>query len=250
MTTKKNRSLSKLAFNNQIEFQKRSNVLLIRKLFEEHVNQDDLSFYADFFSKDVLIHGPASNQKIRGLEETRQIDTSYIQAYPGKRFTIEEIFGYGDRVIVRWICRGKHKGKYKGINPKNPLFAIAGLSIYRILKGKIVEVWQYWDRLGLLEQIGEISLQTDPVEPGYYLGLLKSLGMEQYIEKAPILSHRERQCLRCLLDGKTAKETAAIYKLSPRTVESHFEKIKQKLKCTNKRDLFSIAQALEKLNLL
>lgn len=67
---------------------------------------------------------------------------------------------------------------------------------------------------------------------------------------APILSLRERQCLRCLLDGKTAKETAAIYKLSYRTVESHFEKIKQKLKCTYKRDLFSLAQVLEKLDLL
>lgn len=74
--------------------------------------------------------------------------------------------------------------------------------------------------------------------------------MEQYIEKVPLLSSRERQCLRCLLEGKTAKETALIYKLSPRTIESYFEKIKQKLKCTNKRDLFSLAQALEKLDLL
>ena len=101
-----------------------------------------------------------------------------------------------------------------------------------------------------MEQIGEVFLQTDPVQPGYYLGLLKSLGMEQYLEQAPILSQRERQCLRSLLDGKTAKETAVIYKLSSRTIESHYEKIKQKLKCTNKRDLFSVAQMLEKLDLL
>ncbi len=207
-------------------------------------------FMQIFFSKDVIIHGPASNQKIRGLKAARQIDSSYIEAYPGKIFSIEEIFGSGDRVFVRWICRGKHREKYKGISPKNPHFSIAGLSIYRISNGKITEVWQYWDRLGILEQIGEVSLQTELVEPGYYLGLLKSLGMEHYIEKAPILSQRERQCLRCLLEGKTAKETAAIFKLSSRTIESHFEKIKQKLKCTNKRDLFSIAQVLEKLDLL
>lgn len=118
--------------------------------------------------------------KISGLAETKKIDSSYIEAYPGKKFIIEEIFGYEDRVMIRWVCHGKHKGKYKGIHPKNPEFAIKGLSIYRIVKGKISEVWQYWDRLGLLEQIGEVFLQTDPVEPGYYLGLLKSLGMEQY----------------------------------------------------------------------
>lgn len=226
------------------------NILLIQRFFEEQANQDDLSLYEEFFSKNIVLHGPASNQKIRGLAELRKIDSSYIQAYPKKKISIEEIFGYADRVIVRWVCQGKHKEKYKGISPKNPHFAIAGLSIYRITKGKIVEIWQYWDRLGLLEQIGEVSLHTDPVEPGYYLGLLKSLGMEKYLDQAPLLSQRERQCLRCLLDGKTAKETAAIYKISHRTVESHFEKIKQKLKGATKRDLFSIAQALEKLDLL
>lgn len=226
------------------------NIHIIRRLFDEQVNRDDLSHYEEFFSKNVILHGPASNQKIHGLAELRKIDASYAHAYPEKKFSIEEILGYGDRVMVRWVCRGKHKGKFKGIHPKNPHFTIAGFSIYRITKGKIVEIWQHWDRLGLLEQIGEVTLHTDPVEPGYYLGLLKSLGMEQYLEQVPILSHRERQCLRCLLDGKTAKETAAIYKLSPRTVESHFEKIKTKLKCTNKRDLFSIAQTLDKLDLL
>lgn len=227
-----------------------NNVLLIRRFFEEFVNKDDLSRYGDFFSEDVIIHGPASNQKIRGLKKVKQIDSSYVEAYPGKIFLIEEIFGCDDRVFVRWICRGKHREKYKGINPKNPDFSIAGLSIYRMSEGKIIEVWQYWDRLGILEQIGEVSLKTEFIEPGYYLGLLKSLGMEHHVEKAPHLSQRERQCLRCLLDGKTAKETAIIYKLSARTVESHFEKIKQKLKCTNKRDLFFIAQVLEKLDLL
>ena len=226
------------------------NVLLIRRFFEEQVNQDDLSRYEEFISKNVLIHGPASNQKIRGLAAVREIDSSYVEAYPKKKFSIKEIFGYGDRVMVRWVCRGKHKGTYKGIRPKNSQFAIMGLSIYRVAKGKIVEIWQYWDRLGILEQVGEVSLHTAHIEPGYYLGLLKSLGMDQYLEQAPILSQRERQCLRCLLEGKTAKETAAIYNLSPRTVESHFEKIKQKLKCTSKRDLFSAAQALEKLDLL
>ena len=74
--------------------------------------------------------------------------------------------------------------------------------------------------------------------------------MEKHLEQVHLLSQRERECLRCLLEGKTAKETAAIYKLSPRTVESHFEKIKKKLQASNKRDLFDAARILEKLDLL
>jgi len=227
-----------------------NNILFIRKLFEDQANKDNVSSYADFFSKDVIIHGPASHQKTHGLEEAVCLDSFYIQTYPGKTFSIEEIFEYEDRVFVRWVCHGKHRNKYKGINPKNSHFMITGLSIYRVSKEKIREVWQYWDRLAILEQLGDVSLQTDLVKPGYYLNLLRSLGMEKYTEKALPLSYRERQCLRCLIDGKTAKETAALYKLSARTIESHFEKIKQKLNCRNKRELFSLAQVLEKLNLL
>lgn len=180
----------------------------------------------------------------------QKIDRSYIRAYPLKKFTIEEIFLVHDRVFVRWICEGKRQEKYKGIRSKKSAFAIMGLSIYRISKGKIAEIWQYWDRLGLLEQIGEVSARNDTVEPGYYLELLKSLGMEKYLDQAPFLTERERQCLHCLLEGKTAKETAVIYKLSSRTVESYFENIKKKLKCPNKRDLFEAAKILEKLELL
>ena len=226
------------------------NISFVRQFIEEQANQDDTSRYEEFIAPDVLIHGPASGQKIKGLKETRKIDTSYIQAYPQKQFIIEEILSHDDKVFVRWNCKGKHKGKYKGISPRNPEFSIAGHSIYRIHKGKIVEIWQHWDRLGLLEQIGEISVHTDPVEPGYYYDLLKSLGMEKYLEHVHLLTRRERECLRCLLKGKTAKETAAIYKLSPRTVESHFANIKKKLKSANKRDLFDTAQVLEKLDLL
>lgn len=226
------------------------NIQLIRQFFEEQINRDDLSRYEEFVSKHVIIHGPASGQEIHGLPEAKKIDASYIKAYPRKTFSIEEIFESESRVMIRWICRGKHRGKYKGIAPKNPHFSIAGFTIYRIDKGKIVEIWQHWDRLGLLEQIGEVSLRTSPIEPGYYLALLKNLGMDQYLEQAPLLSQRERQCLRSLLEGKTAKETATDYKLSHRTIESHYERIKQKLMYTTKRDLLAAAQLLEKLDLL
>ncbi len=225
------------------------NVLFIRKLFEEHINKDDLSSYGDFFSPDVIVHGPASQQTVKGLKKAQQIDSTYTSKYPGKTFLIKEIFGRDDRVFVDWVCQGKHQKKTKDLPLTDSPFSIRGFSIYRIHMGKIVEVWQHWDRLGILEQLGEVSVKT-LVEPGYYLELLRGLGMEQYVEKGFFLSPREKECLRCLLEGKTAKETAAIYKLSSRTVESHFEKIKHKLKCTNKRDLFPIAQILEKLDLL
>lgn len=55
-----------------------------------------------------------------------------------------------------------------------------------------------------------------------------------------LLSHREKECVRHFLQGKTAKETASILNLSYRTIEEYFTNIKKKLGCKNKRDLLTI----------
>lgn len=79
---------------------------------------------------------------------------------------------------------------------------------------------------------------------------LKALGYQDVFSKAQILSCREKECLRMLLQGKTAKETAAKLVLSARTVESYLENMKSKLGCMNKSDLFDYAQTFHALNLL
>ncbi|HSX26786.1 MAG TPA: ester cyclase [Chlamydiales bacterium] len=228
----------------------KKNVELVRCLFEEQASRDDISLYDQLISEEVELYGPASGQVVKGLTALKKIDRGYHRAYPGAKFKIEEIFAHGDQVIVRWTCKGRHKEGHKGITPKKKEFAIWGLSIYRIAKGKIQVIRQFWDRLGILEQIGEVHVSTDPVEPGYYAKLLKDLGMEKVLEKASLLSKRERDCLELLLQGKTAKETAALLNLSRRTVESYFENMKKKLKCSNKGELFSAAELLKKLELL
>ena len=226
------------------------NIRLVRRLFEEQASRDDISLYDQLFSEEVQLFGPASGQVVKGLQQLKKIDQGYHTDYTGAQFKIESIFGHGNEVVVRWTCRGAYKEGYKGITPKKKEFSIWGLSTYRMAKGKIHEIRQFWDRLGILEQIGEVQVKTDPVKPGYYADLLKGLGMEKYLEKASLLSRRERECLELLLQGKTAKETAAILTLSQRTVESYFENVKKKLKCSNKGQLFSTAEVLKKLELL
>ncbi len=79
---------------------------------------------------------------------------------------------------------------------------------------------------------------------------LIALGKKTEIKRASSLSHRERDCLRLLLHGNTAKDSAIELHLSPRTIESYFENIKNKLNCSNKHELFSIAADFETLGLL
>lgn len=55
------------------------------------------------------------------------------------------------------------------------------------------------------------------------------------------LSHRELECLYHLVHGKSQKEIAYVMKLSPRTVESYFENIKNKLDIYNRSQLIEYA---------
>jgi DNA-binding CsgD family transcriptional regulator len=79
------------------------------------------------------------------------------------------------------------------------------------------------------------------------LDFYHALGKKDDVEKINRLSKRERQCLRLLLDGKSAKESASALSLSPRTVEYYFENIKDKLSCWSKQEVFELARRFEEL---
>lgn len=106
----------------------------------------------------------------------------------------------------------------------------------------------------LIDLKGEDFFCKDPIHPEVFLEkrkkYYKDLGFAKELEKASHLSLRERQCLKLLLQGKSAKETAKIMKLSFRTVEFYFENIKNKSSCWDKREVFQFAKELEKLGLL
>ncbi len=64
------------------------------------------------------------------------------------------------------------------------------------------------------------------------------------------LTNREIQCINLYLDGNSAQRTAEILSISRRTVESHMDSIKTKLKINYKRDLFEKVKVLKELELI
>lgn len=106
----------------------------------------------------------------------------------------------------------------------------------------------------LLELKGENYFCTKPIHPEIKemsrMAYLEDLGLKEEVEKAQRLSRRERECLKLLIEGKSAKETAVRLGLSRRTVESYFENIKDKCSCWCKQELFDLSKKLDQLGLL
>lgn len=61
--------------------------------------------------------------------------------------------------MKRKTGRGTHKAELQGnppIPPTGKQVVVPGVWIHRITGGKIVESWNVWDTLGMLQQLGVI----------------------------------------------------------------------------------------------
>jgi steroid delta-isomerase-like uncharacterized protein len=109
---------------------------------------------AEVYAEDIVVHEP--DEDVRGVEGLKQFVTMIRSALPDLRITLEEDIAEGDKVVSRWRAQGTHQGELMGIAPTSNQVMITGITIHRIEEGKIVEEWENWDALGLMQQIGAI----------------------------------------------------------------------------------------------
>ena len=83
-------------------------------------------------------------------------------AFPDLHMTIDDMVAEGDRVAYRWTVRGTHRGAHTqlGIAPTGKQVTGWGMSIDRIVGGKIVETWNRYDSLGLMQQLEAVTIKT------------------------------------------------------------------------------------------
>ena len=74
-------------------------------------------------------------------------------AFSEFRVTVHDTNAESDRVCVRWTCTCKHTGDALGMPATGKTVHATGISIIRIANGRMIEGWQNWDMLGMLEQI-------------------------------------------------------------------------------------------------
>lgn len=134
------------------------NKALVRRHFEELVNNKNLTVIDEQVAPDFVDHSSLSGQPAYGPEAPRQAMKILHTALPDAHVTIEDVIAEGDRVVVRNTWRGTHLGPLMGIPPTGKPLVLTGIVIWRIADGKIVERWANIDTLGVLQQLGVISM--------------------------------------------------------------------------------------------
>jgi predicted ester cyclase len=79
-------------------------------------------------------------------------------AFPDAQFSIDDLIGEGDTVVARWAMHATQQGPFYRIPTTNRRCTLTGIDIYRLVGGRIREVWHEQDVLGMLRQLSLIHL--------------------------------------------------------------------------------------------
>jgi len=130
------------------------NKAVIRRFYEEFHGKRDLAVADEIIAIDFVLDNPPTH----GREAFKQGVIALRSAFPDMQVAYENMIAEGDRVACRWIVRGTHKGEFQGIAPTGRQVTMTGMSIFRIAGDKIVESWNDFDGLGLMQQLGVIPV--------------------------------------------------------------------------------------------
>jgi predicted ester cyclase len=89
-------------------------------------------------------------------EELKQHIAFFDVVFPNYQLVAEDMIAEGDKIVVRGVVRGTHKGDLMGIPPTGKQVEFPLMLIYRVAGGKIVEHWMVADQLSLMQQLGAI----------------------------------------------------------------------------------------------
>jgi steroid delta-isomerase-like uncharacterized protein len=78
-------------------------------------------------------------------------------AFPDWHSDLHALYAEDDIVVERFTASGTHKGEIFGIPPSGTVCRLAGINIFRVRDGKIVERWGRTDELGMLRQLGVVA---------------------------------------------------------------------------------------------
>lgn len=125
---------------------------IIRRFVEEIPNKGNVARIGDFLTPESVTHFPTFDYE--GAERFKEL--MIRGAFPDLQETIEDLIAEGDKVVERFSLRGTHRGEFMGVAPTGREVSWTAQAIYRMVDGKIAEIWVEANLLGLMLQLGVI----------------------------------------------------------------------------------------------
>ncbi|HEY7098025.1 MAG TPA: ester cyclase [Terriglobales bacterium] len=132
------------------------NEAIARRVFEDMFNQGKFEVANEIYAKNFVNHGFSHDI---GPQEDQAAARGWKAAIPDLHMTVERVFNDGEFVTVIWRGEGTNTGSGNGLPATGKKVAGRGITVWRIVDGKITEEWSEFDQLRLMQQLGLVPAQ-------------------------------------------------------------------------------------------
>jgi predicted ester cyclase len=139
-------------------------------------DQGQLDVADEIFHPDFTSHALPPGQTKVGPEGAKKAVAEIRAGLPDMRLTVDDMLAEGDRVLTRWTAVGTHTGPLAHfveqiygrdvstdpgpgggpIPPTGKTAVVRGINLNRVEDGKITDLWDVYDLMGMLQQLGVI----------------------------------------------------------------------------------------------
>ena len=133
-----------------------ANKALIERWFEEVWNQGRAAVIDELLAPGSKVFGVGD--VMHGPEGFKPFHTAFRSAFPDLKVTVDHMVAEDDWVAARWSASATHNGDGLGFPGTGRPVAFSGMVFACVENGRLVEGWNSFDQLGMLQQIGVVKL--------------------------------------------------------------------------------------------
>jgi len=113
----------------------------------------------DVLAPAYVMHGPAGD--IVGCNAYQQAIAAELENVGDMLVKVDDLIAEGDRVVARHTTLFELHGEFMGAFPPGHTIRMQGISVHRVVDGKVVESWETYDRCCLLRDLGAAQNLSD-----------------------------------------------------------------------------------------
>ncbi len=136
------------------------NIAVVRRFIDRAVNGGDIAVIDQTWADDLTWHGGSM-----GTFEGKDAYLAFAAvnaagAFKDMHLEVHEIIARDDKVVLRFTNSGTNVGPFMNNPPTGRQAEWLGIGIYTVRDGRITEAWFAEDILGMMLQLGAISLPS------------------------------------------------------------------------------------------
>lgn len=128
---------------------------LVERWFKEVLTNHDRESLDTIVLAEIIIHKTAMpcEASYYGINGVKTWLGEQRSAFPNLEVTEYFTLAQGDIVVARWKARGRSEGNFLMLPPTGKTVEYTGVSMYRIEDGRIAEIWETRNTLGIMKQL-------------------------------------------------------------------------------------------------